>query len=136
MTPCPVLARALDIPELARFDTNELMLEHREEIYDLVAARLATGQTATWIEVLLAHDVWTAPVQDYGHLVEDPQLQHNGLLWDVPVGDVTVDAGAPTFRTVGSPFHFSLTPPAIRRGVPRLGAHTAEVMDAAGDSDS
>jgi crotonobetainyl-CoA:carnitine CoA-transferase CaiB-like acyl-CoA transferase len=128
MTPCPVLATAIDLPEIARFDTNDLMLEHREEIYDLVAARLATDATAHWIEVLLAHDVWTAPVQDYDTRVADPQLLNNGLLWDVPVGD-PVDTGvAPTFRTVGSPITLSRTPSRIRRGVPRLGEHTAEVM--------
>ena len=43
--------------------------------------RRRTGST-----ILLAHDVWTAPVQDYDTLVDDPQLRHNGLLWDVPVG--------------------------------------------------
>ena len=50
MTPCPVLAEALDLPEIAVFDTNEKMLEHREAIYDLVAARLATDTTANWID--------------------------------------------------------------------------------------
>ncbi len=128
MTPCPVLAGALGIAELARFDTNELMLAHREEIYDLVAQRLATDTTAHWIETLLAHDVWTAPVQDYATLTTDPQLVHNRLLWDVPVGEARGDTPPPTFRTVGSPFRFSRTPPAIHRGVPRLGEHTTAVM--------
>ncbi len=131
MTPCPVLAVALDIPELARFDSNELMLAHREEIYDLVAARLATDTTAHWIETLLAHDVWTAPVQDYETLTHDPQLIHNRLLWEVPVGQPTDGTPAPTFRTVGSPFRFSRTPPSVRRGVPRVGEHTREVMEEA-----
>jgi crotonobetainyl-CoA:carnitine CoA-transferase CaiB-like acyl-CoA transferase len=130
MTPCPILADALDLPEIAVFDTNEAMLEHREAIYDLVAARLATDTTAHWIEQLLAHDVWTAPVQDYDTLVRDPQLTHNGLLWDVPVGDGSPDEAAPTFRTVGSPIRLSRTPTRIRRGVPRLGEHTIDVLGA------
>src|SRR5262245_44128623 len=103
MTPCPILAEALDLPAIAGFDTNDKMLEHREAIYDLVAARLATDTTEHWIERLLAHDVWTAPVQDYDTLVQDPQLTHNRLLWDVPVGGGSADEAAPTFRTVGSP---------------------------------
>jgi crotonobetainyl-CoA:carnitine CoA-transferase CaiB-like acyl-CoA transferase len=135
MTPCPVLATAIDLPVIARFDTNDLMLEHREEIYDLVAARLGTGATAHWIEVLLAHDVWAAPVQDYDTLVADPQLLHNGLLWDVPVGDPVDTGAAPTFGTVGSPITLSLTPSRIRRGVPRLGEHTAEVLGRAAGAD-
>ncbi len=130
MTPCPILADALDLPEIAAFDTNEAMLEHREAIYDLVAARLATDTTSHWIERLLAHNVWTAPVQDYDTLVRDPQLKHNRLLWDVPVGDGSADEAAPTFRTVGSPIRMSRTPTRIRRGVPRLGEHTTDVLGA------
>ena len=33
MTPCPVVGQAIDMPELAEYDTNALMLEHRAEIY-------------------------------------------------------------------------------------------------------
>ena len=127
MTPCPLLAEAIDLPEIAQFDTNESMLEHREQIYDLIAARLATDTTAHWMEVLLANDVWSAPVQDYDTLVRDPQLQHNELLWDVRVGDGPVET-TPVFRTVGSPIRLSKTPTRVRRGVPRLGEHTAEVL--------
>ncbi|MEA2620861.1 MAG: hypothetical protein QOC97_1634, partial [Chloroflexota bacterium] len=130
MTPCPVLAEALDLPEIAVFDTNEKMLEHREAIYDLVAARLASDTTANWIDALLAHDVWTAPVQDYDTLVRDPQLRHNGLLWDVPVGADSTAETTPTFRTVGSPIRMSRTPALVRRGVPHLGEHTEDVMGA------
>lgn len=126
MTPCPILAEAIDLPELAQYDTNELMLEHRVKIYDLVAERLATDDTAAWIPRLLEFDVWCSPVQDYAALMEDPQLKHNGLLWDVPVGSPA--DGDLRFRTVGSPITMSRTPPSIRYGVPRLGQHTAEVM--------
>jgi crotonobetainyl-CoA:carnitine CoA-transferase CaiB-like acyl-CoA transferase len=123
MTPCPVLARAIDVPELAQYDTNELMYENRNVIYDVIAAQLAGNTTAHWIERLLEHDVWCAPVQDYTALVADPQLAHNGMLWDVPVGH-----NGDRFRTVGSPFRFSATPAAIHRGVPRVGQHTDEVL--------
>ncbi len=125
MTPCPVLAEALTLPEIACYDTNELMLAHREEIYDTIAARLLLGPTAKWITALLVHDVWCAPVQNYDELVEDPQFQHNDLIWEVPVGTDDEDI---RYRTVASPFTFSETPPSLRRGAPRLGQHTAEVL--------
>jgi crotonobetainyl-CoA:carnitine CoA-transferase CaiB-like acyl-CoA transferase len=123
MTPCPVIAEALEMPALSAFDTNALMLEHREEIYSLISARLAEKATSEWIEVLLRHDVWCAPVQDYDDLVADPQAIHNEMFWDVPIGD-----DGRRFRTPGSPFVFSATPTAIHRGVPDLGQHTAEVL--------
>ena len=128
MTPCPIIAVALGLPEIAQFDTNELMLEHRIEIYDTIAARLAEDSTAAWIEKLLAHDVWCATVQDYEALLADPQLAHNGLVWQVPVGD-----DGPLFSTIASPISLSVTPTVVRRGVPRLGEHTNEVFAPSGE---
>jgi crotonobetainyl-CoA:carnitine CoA-transferase CaiB-like acyl-CoA transferase len=67
-----------------------------------------------------------APGQNYDELIEDPQVTHNGLFWEVPVGE-----GEATFLTPGSPITFSSTPTGIRHGVPRSGQHTTEVL---GDS--
>lgn len=126
MTPCPVLAEAIDLPEIAVFDTNAAMFEHRDTIYEAVAAQLRTASTASWLETLLAHDVWCAEVKDYASLMADEQLAHNELLWDVQVGE-----SGPRFQTVGSPIRMSATPPSASRGVPRLGEHTAEVLNPA-----
>ena len=101
MTPCPVLAEALDQPWLAQYDTLDKMLESRPQIYEGLVGALPHRDTTThWIEVLLAHDVWCAPVQNYEQLVDDPQVAHNGLFWEVPVGD-----GEATFRTPGLADH-------------------------------
>jgi crotonobetainyl-CoA:carnitine CoA-transferase CaiB-like acyl-CoA transferase len=123
MTPCPVVGRALNMPELARYDTNALMLEHRAEIYGVLAERLRTDTTAHWIEALLAQDVWCAPLQTYDDLVTDPQALHNEMFWDVPIGQTSQ-----RFRTPGSPFKFSETPVSLRLGVPDLGQHTDEIL--------
>ena len=128
MTPCPIVGRALDMPELAQYNTNARMLEHRATIYDLLASRLKTDTTAHWLEALLAHDVWCAPVQTYDDLVEDPQALHNKAFWEVPIG-----SGSTSFRTPGSPFVFSATPAALHRGVPGLGEHTGEIFGPADD---
>ena len=123
MTPCPILAEALDLSFLAQFDTLDKMVESRGEIYAHLAAHLLGGTSEHWIEILLEHDVWCAPVQTYEQLVDDPQVAHNKLFWDVPVGD-----GEATFRTPGSPITFSKTPAGIQHGVPRAGQHTAELF--------
>lgn len=123
MTPCPIVARALDMPDLARFDTNAKMLENRREIYAAIAAKLASGNTDHWIEVLLAEDVWCAPVHNYDQLMDDPQALNNDLFWEVGIGE-----GENRFRTVGTPFVFSKTPAVLRRGVPDLGQHTLEIF--------
>jgi len=126
MTPCPVLAEALDQPWLAQYDTLDKMIESRPQIYEGLSELFRTGTRAQWIELLLAHDVWCAPVQNYEQLLEDPQVAHNRLFWEVPVGDEEA-----TFRTPASPITFSETPSGINRGVPRSGQHTDEVL---GDS--
>jgi crotonobetainyl-CoA:carnitine CoA-transferase CaiB-like acyl-CoA transferase len=124
MTPCPVLAEALDQPWLSQFDTLDKMVESRAEIYAGLAAQLLTGTTDHWLATLLEHDVWCAPVQNYEQLTADPQVAHNRLFWDVPVGD-----GEASFRTPGSPITFSATPASIRYGVPRAGQHTAQFFE-------
>jgi crotonobetainyl-CoA:carnitine CoA-transferase CaiB-like acyl-CoA transferase len=123
MTPCPVLAEALDLPWLAEYDDLDKMIESRAQIYAGLSEHFLGGTSAHWVDVLLAHDVWCAAVQTYEQLVEDPQAEHNGLFWQVPVGD---DEG--TFLTPGSPITFSATPAGVERGVPRSGQHTAEVL--------
>lgn len=123
MTPCPVLASALELPEIAQYDTNELMLEHRIKIYDAVAEKVATLPVDVVIPQLLEYDVWCAPVHDYESLLTDPQFLHNNMVWNVPVGD-----GEGTYQTIGSPLSMSATPPAIRYGAPRIGEHTHEVF--------
>jgi crotonobetainyl-CoA:carnitine CoA-transferase CaiB-like acyl-CoA transferase len=124
MTPCPVLAEALELPWLAQFDTLEKMVESRTEIYIKLSEQFLTDTSERWVETLLEHDVWCAAVQTYEQLVIDPQVAHNGLLWEVPVGD-----GEETFRTPGSPMKFSVTPPSLRLGVPRAGQHTGELFN-------
>jgi len=123
MTPCPIVAEALELPSLAQYDTNALMLENRREIYATISSCLVEGTTDHWIDVLLRHDVWCAPVQTYDQLMNDPQALHNDMFWNVGIGD-----GAKRFKTVGTPFVFSKTPVTMRFGVPDLGQHTDEIM--------
>jgi crotonobetainyl-CoA:carnitine CoA-transferase CaiB-like acyl-CoA transferase len=123
MMPCPELGRILGVDWLDEYDTNEKMFASRDEIHRRLAGHFATDTTRAWLTLLDEHDVWCAPVQDYPTLERDPQVAHAGLLWTVPLG-----ADEATFRTIGSPFTFSRTPAALRRGVPRAGQHTAEVL--------
>ena len=78
MTPCPVLATALELEWLAEFDTLDKMARHHYEIYEGLARHLVTDTTDRWVRTLLDHDVWCAPVQDYAQVVRDPQVLHNG----------------------------------------------------------
>jgi crotonobetainyl-CoA:carnitine CoA-transferase CaiB-like acyl-CoA transferase len=124
MTPCPVLAQILGLDWLAAYDSNEKMLASRDDVHRRLATHFATESTAHWIERLAQHDVWCAPVKTYAQLEDDPQIAHKRLFWDVPYAD-----GDATYRTVGSPFNFSISGPALVRGAPRPGQHNAAFRD-------
>ena len=123
MMPCPQLGKILGVDWLDEFDDNEKMFAGRDTIHRRLSAHFATATTEHWLTLLDEHDVWCAPVQDYADLERDPQVEHANLLWTVPI-----EGEDATFRTVGSPFTFSKTPPVVRRGVPRAGQHTEEVL--------
>jgi crotonobetainyl-CoA:carnitine CoA-transferase CaiB-like acyl-CoA transferase len=125
MMPCPELGRILGVDWLDQFDTNERMFSERDRIHGLLERHFVHDTSERWLELLDAHDVWCAPVRDYDDVERDPQVEHANLIWTVPVGE-----GEGSFRTVGSPFSFSRTPPSLRRGVPRAGQQTDEIFGA------
>jgi crotonobetainyl-CoA:carnitine CoA-transferase CaiB-like acyl-CoA transferase len=86
--------------------------------------------TQEWLDVLLAEDIWVAPVNDFSGVAADPQVRENEMIvsWEHPT--------AGTVRGVGIPVKFSDTPGEIARHAPLLGEHTAEILrDFAGYSD-
>jgi crotonobetainyl-CoA:carnitine CoA-transferase CaiB-like acyl-CoA transferase len=127
MYPCPELGDALGVSWLDEFDTNEKMFAERDRIHALLSEHFANDTNEHWLALLRKHDVWCAPVQDYEDVENDPQLEHQNMFWEVPVGD-----GAETFKTVGSPFFFSDTPAVLRLGVPRAGQDTMEFFPETG----
>jgi crotonobetainyl-CoA:carnitine CoA-transferase CaiB-like acyl-CoA transferase len=121
MFPCPDLAKILDLPWLEHYDTNDKMYRHRDEVHARLSEHFKQRSRDHWLEVLSGGGVWCAPVYTYEEMEKDPQVGHKEVIWEVPVGE----DGA-TFRTIGSPFTFSKTPPAVHRGVPRAGQDTAD----------
>jgi crotonobetainyl-CoA:carnitine CoA-transferase CaiB-like acyl-CoA transferase len=124
-----VIGELLGLPELAGYDTPARSYDERDEVYRLIAPRLAERTTAHWLGIMAARDVWCAPVQSFEDLVADPQVAHNELLTDVrhPSGGKV--------RVVGPPVRFSETPATVRSGPPAVGQHTDEVLATVGYSD-
>lgn len=86
------------------------------------AAVFATNTTGFWLERLAEKDLLCAPVRSLGEALADPQTEVNGMLLDYDhpyLGPI---------RLAGLPVHLSDAPVTIRRGPPRLGEHTAEVI--------
>jgi crotonobetainyl-CoA:carnitine CoA-transferase CaiB-like acyl-CoA transferase len=129
MASLSVVGELLEEPRLAEYDDPRRAYDDRDEVYELVQARLVHRRTAEWVDLLATKDVWCAPVQDFAAIVDDPQVAHNELLTTVkhPNGD--------DLRVVGVPMRFSRTPGAIRSGPPAVGQHTDEVLSSLGYED-
>ncbi|WP_419999013.1 CaiB/BaiF CoA transferase family protein [Streptomyces boninensis] len=129
MPPLDALGEALGLPELAAMDTDVDGHTRRDEITALVRERLPRRTTEEWLELFAGHRIWAGPVHSYADVLDDPQVRHNGSLvtYDHPTeGEVT---------TPGFPYTFSATPPAVRRGAPRTGEHTREILAELGYPD-
>jgi crotonobetainyl-CoA:carnitine CoA-transferase CaiB-like acyl-CoA transferase len=129
MASLAVVSELLDVPELAALDDEAAAYAGRDEAFRLVQSRLTERTTDEWLEILSTRDVWCAPVQDFGDVVDDPQVAHNELLTTVPHPN-----GRDEVRVVGVPARFSATPGSVRTGPPAVGQHTEEVLSSLGYS--
>jgi crotonobetainyl-CoA:carnitine CoA-transferase CaiB-like acyl-CoA transferase len=95
-----------------------------EELRPLWDRGLSKWTCAEALRICREHDVLAFPFHDYAALVADEQVRHLDV--------VQAYEGVPY---VTSPWQFADTPVSIRRGPPRLGEHTIEVLRAAGFSE-
>ena len=118
------LCSAMGRPELGddpRFVTNDLRLDHRDELDAVISEFLVTVPRDTALDVLWAHDVIVGPVNDYSEVFTDPQVLHNKMVVDV-------DHHSGPLRVTGVPVRLSENPGSVRRPPPGLGEHTTEVL--------
>jgi crotonobetainyl-CoA:carnitine CoA-transferase CaiB-like acyl-CoA transferase len=117
------VCRALGRPELLhdeRFSSASAIRKNRVEVIALLDEIIAERPLSEWRERFDREGVWWAPVHTPAEVVVDPQLLVNN-------GVVEVEGGA--MRSVNGPVTFSdvVANPAI--AVPKLGDHTAEILD-------
>src|SRR5262249_47811644 len=119
------LTRALERPEWLndeRFKTPALRDQHINERLTMTQAVLRTRTTQAWLERLQAEQVPCAPVLPRSQAIAHPQLLATGVLLqsEHPI--------AGSLRQTRAAARFSETPTSLRRGAPRLGEHTSEVL--------
>ena len=127
------LCTALGLEELAddpRFASWVLRLDNREVLLPLLESRFGDKPRDHWLDVLAAHDIPAAPVQTLKDFMEDPAVQHHGMIrtYDHP------ELGS--LRLMGVPLVFSDSATRDPGRPPTLGEHTVRVLRELGYDDA
>lgn len=121
MNPIDKLARLVGITGYEDHPESQIM-EGRDEVRADFQKGFHKKTTQEWLDILLAEDIWVAPVNDFAAVEADPQVHENEMIveWEHPKAGMV--------RGVGIPVKFSDTPGEIRRHAPLLGEHTEEIL--------
>lgn len=106
-----------------RFASNKARVANRAELIPLIRQATVFKTTAEWVTALEAVGVPCGPINDLAAVFEDPQVLARGLKVELP------HALAGAVAQVASPLRLSDTPVEYRMAPPRLGEHTAAVLE-------
>lgn len=125
------LCSTLQCPALLsdpRFHDLAGRIAHRQELVQLLEARMTLRCRSEWLERFEAADIICAPINDYAEVVASPAFASAHIAETVhhPVAGALTFARTPV-RAVGE-----VPPP--RRPAPLVGEHTCEVLQEAGIS--
>lgn len=105
-----------------KFSTFEARSTNRKELVAIFDDVFAGKTRDEWMQILGEHGCIFTPIQDIKEVVQDPQLLANNYL---------IHIDHPSYgrtNTMGFPWDFSDTPASWKRGAPKPGEHTEEVL--------
>ncbi|MFB4309755.1 CaiB/BaiF CoA transferase family protein [Actinomadura sp. GTD37] len=108
-----------------RFATLEQRARRIDAVYASLTKTFLERTTKEWLDLLRSLDIPAAPVRTLDELFDDPHL-HDAEFFE------TVETPNGPVRFPGPPAWFSKTPGRVAGPAPRLGAHTAEILDETG----
>lgn len=120
----PRLVRAMGREDLLadpRFATMADRLAHTAEIEAVVAQWMKQHDADTLVAMLEAEGLPCAKVATLDEVARSEQLRHRGHIVDIPFAGRTVPVQGVTM-------HLSDTPLTVRRAIPQVGEHNAEVL--------
>ncbi len=123
------LAKALnreDLIDKPEYKTLIDRMSRGDELFDLLETEIRKWTTVELVARAREFGAPFAPVNDVAAFFEDPQVVHNGTIFEAE------DPRGGGARYLRHPSRFSATPASLRRHPPRLGEHTDEVLEAAG----
>jgi len=119
------LARVVERPEWVedeRFKSSALRQKNIDARLQVTQDALLTRLAAEWLERLTAAGVPCAPVLTRNEVIRHPHVREMGIVVE------TEHPAAGRLRQARPAARFSGTPSEIRRGAPRLGEHTEEIL--------
>lgn len=132
MSPLETVCETLAVDEIdpGQYDSQADAFDARDSIHEAIEARTRTYDAADLVETLSEVDVQAVEVVRPTDVPSDPQIQHNDMIIEVPHPE------GGTFKSTGFPIELSETPDELRRGPPKTGAHTTEVLEEIGYDDA
>ncbi|GAA3521151.1 CaiB/BaiF CoA-transferase family protein [Aeromicrobium panaciterrae] len=118
------LCHVLEVPELLERDeyrSNELRIEHRDELVPVLEGVFATRDREDWLERLGQTTVPCSPVLDIAEAIRSDQALHNGTVHEIGTGDRVVSVTRQPVRNNRWPLREDSAPP-------QLGEHTKDVL--------
>jgi crotonobetainyl-CoA:carnitine CoA-transferase CaiB-like acyl-CoA transferase len=113
-----------------RFRANGERMANLPALVALLSEKFRTRTTAEWLQILEDAGVPAGPVLTVGEMHADPQARAREMVVKVEHG------GVGPVETIGAPVKLSHTPASVRRGAPRFGEHTREVLRSLGYGDA
>jgi len=107
----------------ARFATNAARVQHYDELRPLIARVVRTRSRQEWIDRLVPAGVPCAAVRGLDEVLTDPQLVARDMI------ETVHHPAAGPLHVLGVPIKLSDTPGAVMSPPPRLGEHTASVLE-------
>ena len=111
-----------DLRSDPRFATSRDQHDNQRDLIDELDRLFAEKDQWEWVNELCGKGLPVAPVQDYGQIIDDPQVIANGYI--VPFKH----PNGQDMRIVGPAVQLGASPGTIRHGAPEFGEHTEEVL--------